>query len=82
MTIRKWDRLTEEKRREAIERLIHFFEKERGEEIGNIAADHLLNFFLESVGPDLYNQGIYDAKKAIEGRIEDINYDLDELLDL
>ena len=79
---RKWQRLSDEDKRIAKDELILFFENERDEKIGLIAADELLNFFLQSVGHKLYNLGISDAKKAIEQRYDELRYDLDELLDL
>lgn len=79
---RKWDRLTDEQRTAAKEDLIYFFESERDEQIGVIAADQLLDFFLEHVGKNLYNKGVEDAKKALEQRLEEVKYDFDELLDL
>lgn len=79
---RKWDRLTNEKKQAALEALITFFADERDEEIGIIAAEKILNFFLQYVGSDLYNQGIIDAKKIVESRFQDCQYDLDDLLDL
>ena len=78
---RKWDRLSEEEKRAAKEKLIHFFEHERDEEIGVIAAEQILNFFLESVGVVLYNKGVTDARRAVENRTDELKYDLDDLLD-
>lgn len=74
-----WDRLTDEQRRTAIDQIIHFFDQERDEQIGVIAAEKLLNFFLENIGSDLYSKGVNDAKGALEKRLEDLNYDLDDL---
>lgn len=78
---RKSDRLTDEKRKEVINEIIYFFESERNEEIGHIAAEQILNFFLERIGPDLYNRGIEDSKTALQNRFEELKYDLDDLLD-
>lgn len=79
---RKWNRLTDEQRETAKQELIYFFESERDEKIGVIAADQLLDFFLESVGSKLYNKGVDDARKVLSQRLDELNYDLDELLDL
>lgn len=79
---RSWERLTDEEKEAAKQELIFFFENERDEKIGVIAAGEILNFFLESVGGKIYNKGITDAKKALEHRMEELNYDLDDLLDL
>jgi uncharacterized protein (DUF2164 family) len=75
-------RLSEEERRILKDELIQFFEKERDEKIGVIAAEELLNFFLRSAGKMLYNKGVNDAKKVIETRTEEIRFDLDDLLEL
>ncbi len=82
VTGRKWERLTDAQKSLAIEELITFFEKEREERIGNIVAENLLNFFLAHVGTHLYNKGVMDAKEALEKRMEDVYYDIDDLLDL
>ncbi|MBI1289451.1 MAG: DUF2164 family protein [Flavobacteriales bacterium] len=81
-TTRKHDRLTEEERQKAIQELIAFFEVERDEKIGVIAADQLLDHMLLSVGATLYNKGIAAAKNALHTRLEELNYDLDDLMDV
>lgn len=79
---RKWDRISDEKRQSTIDDLIYFFESERNEKIGVLAAEQLLDFFLENVGPDVYNKGISDAKSTIEKRVEDLQFDMDDLMDI
>lgn len=79
---RKWDRLSDEKRKAAIDDLIYYFESERDEKIGVLAAEQLLDFFLQNVGAEIYNKGIADAKETLYKRMEDLKYDLDDLLDL
>lgn len=79
---RKTDRLSADEKSKAVSDIIHFFEEERNEEIGQIAASQVLDFFMEAVSPLIYNKGILDAKSALQSRIEEANYDLDELLDL
>jgi len=79
---RNWERLSDGERKSVIEDLILFFENERDEKIGIIAAEEVLNFFLISVGNKLYNKGIDDAKKVLKNRYEELQFDLDDLLDL
>jgi len=79
---RNWERLSDGERKSVIEDLILFFENERDEKIGIIAAEEVLNFFLMSVGNKLYNKGIDDAKKVLKNRYEELQFDLDDLLDL
>lgn len=79
---RTWEKLTDEEKRLAKEELILFFENERDEKIGVIAAEKIINFFLQSVGGKLYNKGVNDAKKAMENRIEELKFDLDDLVEI
>jgi uncharacterized protein (DUF2164 family) len=79
---RKWERLSDEEKNLAKEGLILFFENKRNEKIGIIAAEEIINFFLQSVGDKLYNKGVTDAKKVIENRIEELNFDLDDLIEM
>lgn len=79
---RKWERLSEDEKEKAKEALIYFFEKERDQQIGLIAAEEILNFFLEQVGPKLYNKGLQDAKTAVQNRMEELDYDISALYDL
>ena len=78
---RRWERLSEEESKAAKEALILFFEREREEKIGLIAADDLLNFFLQTVGGKIYNKGLEDAKKVLENRFDELKFDLDDLMD-
>lgn len=77
---RYWERLSDEEKRLAKDELILFFERERDEKIGVIAAEEILNYFLQTVGNRLYNKGVMDAKKALKSRREDLDFDLDDLI--
>lgn len=77
---RKGDLLSKEKRRVAIEAIISFFKNERNEDIGIIAAENALNFFLENMGDEIYNKGVEDARGFIKNRIEDLELDMEILL--
>ena len=50
---------------------LHFF-KEREEEIGDLAAGLILDFILEKIAPEFYNQGVYDSHKYMGDAIEDL----------
>ena len=79
---RNWERLKDEEKKIAKEELILFFENKRNEKFGIIAAEEIINFFLQSVGSKLYNKGVADAKKAIENRMEELNFDLEDLIEM
>lgn len=53
-----------------------FFEEERGEEIGEIAAENVLEFVKEHLGPHFYNQAIKDTKELVEQKMLSIEEDL------
>ncbi|MBR0576211.1 DUF2164 family protein [Proteiniclasticum sp. BAD-10] len=59
-------------REEIIARIKAYFEEEREEFLGDLAAGLLLDFFLETLGPALYNAGIQDAYRYLEDRLEDM----------
>jgi len=77
---RKWDILPQEKRESSIEEIIAFFEKERSEEIGIIAAEEILDFFLQNIGNHVYNKGIEDSRDIFKKRLNDTEIDLDLLI--
>ena len=74
-----WERLSNEESRLLKEDLILFFLNELDEEIGVIAAEKILKNFLKSASNKLYNKGIDDAKRAVENRHEELQFDLEDL---
>ena len=46
------------------------------EPIGNLPAGLLLNFFLEEVGPAIYNQAIHDAQARLQQQVSDLDGEL------
>ena len=79
---RPWERLTDEEKDRVKSEMIRFFEKEREMEIGMVAAEYILNFFLQSAGGMIYNKGVSDSQKAIDYRVNELGFDLDELKDV
>lgn len=75
----KWDLLKQDRKQSLIKELITYFKTERDMEIGIVAAEEVLNFFLEAAGPDIYNKGIFDAKTIVRNSMENIEVDLDLL---
>lgn len=62
-----------------IKEIIGFFHTERGEEIGIIAAEHVLDFFLQTVGEEIYQRAITDAKMVLKEKLESLEIELDIL---
>jgi len=76
---RKWDVLSRERRKACIAEIITFFKEERSEQIGIIAAGEILDFFLQTIGGDIYNKGVDDSKELLQKRMYDLEVDLDVL---
>ncbi|OPX83660.1 MAG: hypothetical protein A4E53_04495 [Pelotomaculum sp. PtaB.Bin104] len=49
-----------------------YFLNERDEDLGDLAAGLILDFFVEKLAPEFYNQGVYDAYKYMTNKIEDL----------
>ncbi|AJA47092.1 hypothetical protein CPAST_c09920 [Clostridium pasteurianum DSM 525 = ATCC 6013] len=65
-------KLTNEKREEMISAIKNYFLNEREEEIGDLAAGLILNFVIEELAQEFYNQGVFDSYKYMNDRIEDL----------
>lgn len=48
------------------------------EKIGNIAAGALLGFFLDEVGPTIYNQAVTDVQERLQTRVMEIDVEVHE----
>jgi uncharacterized protein (DUF2164 family) len=70
--------LPEDARRDAIASIQRYFDTDMEEPIGNVAAGALLGFFLEEIGPAIYNKAIADAQESMQARIVDLDIDLHE----
>ncbi|EKD24007.1 MAG: hypothetical protein ACD_81C00131G0010 [uncultured bacterium] len=75
----KFDFVTEEKRMDALKAITAFFQDERDEEIGIIAAGEILDFFLQTIGDDVYKKAVGDVKKLLKERMDDLDIELDLL---
>ncbi len=64
--------VTKEVKKEMIEAIKTYFLNERDEDLGDLAAGFILDFFLEEMAPHIYNQGVYDSYKYMGERIEDL----------
>ena len=63
--------LTKQARADAIASVKKYFEEEIREPLGDLRAGLLLDFFLEEVGPAIYNQAIGDAQARLQQRVGD-----------
>jgi uncharacterized protein (DUF2164 family) len=62
-----------EARKEAITSIERYFRENMDEPIGNIAAGALLGFFLEEIGPLVYNQAVADVQERLQMRVSELD---------
>lgn len=70
--------LSKPARADAIASIQQYFEENMPEPIGELPAGLLLNYFLEDIGPAIYNTAIADAQTRIQQRIADLPGELYE----
>jgi uncharacterized protein (DUF2164 family) len=63
---------------EAIASIERYFRENMEEKIGNIAAAALLHFFLEEVGPCIYNQAVADVQQSLQRRVTELDIEIHE----
>ncbi|HBC92109.1 MAG TPA: DUF2164 domain-containing protein [Pelotomaculum sp.] len=56
-------KLSKEKRQYMISLIKAYFLEERDETLGDLAAGIILDFFIDKLAPEFYNQGVYDSYK-------------------
>ncbi|KGP90107.1 hypothetical protein N780_06870 [Pontibacillus chungwhensis BH030062] len=71
--------LKKEEREQILSKIQGYFEMERGEEIGTIAADQVFQFIEKEVAPHFYNQGVRDAKRMLEEKMMNLDEDITSL---
>ncbi|MDH5533258.1 MAG: DUF2164 family protein [Candidatus Pacebacteria bacterium] len=69
--------LTKEQRQAAIDEIIFFFANQRDEQIGIIAAQDILDMFLENISKAVYNRGVDDTKELIKERMLELETDVE-----
>lgn len=64
--------LSKEQKERMISEIKYFFKKERDEDLGDLAAMLILDFFTEKLAKEFYNEGVHDSYKYMSDKIEDI----------
>lgn len=68
--------LPQEARAEAIRSIERYFQDNMDERIGNIAAGALLHFFVEEIGPVIYNQAVVNVQERLQARVAEIDIEV------
>jgi len=64
--------LTKEQRENMISEIKSYFSTEREEDLGDLAAGFILDFIMEKIASEFYNQGVYDSYKYMKESAEDL----------
>jgi len=70
--------LSKDTRAQAIASIERWFRENRDEPIGNLAAGALLSFFLEEIGPTIYNRAVADVQERLTARIAELDIEVHE----
>ncbi|MNN08749.1 hypothetical protein D3C81_1216110 [compost metagenome] len=62
-------KLPKEQKAEIIRSVQAYFEDERSESIGELAADQLIDFMMHELGPFIYNKAVDDSRKLINEKM-------------
>ena len=74
-------RLTDERRERMLRSIKKYFAETLDQELGDLAAERLLDFFVKELGAPVYNQAIQDARKFLLEKLDDLEgefYEPDE----
>jgi len=65
-------KITKEKEADMIKSIKEYFSNERQEELGDLASSLILDYIIEELAPEFYNQGVYDAYQFMNDRNEEL----------
>lgn len=70
--------LDDARRERLVRSLQGFYEQELDEEISVFRAEQVLDFFLTALGPQVYNQGVHDARGFVLRKLDDLDGEVHE----
>lgn len=65
-------KISRERKDEMITQIRNYFSKERDEDIGDLAAGMVLDFIVEELAPEFYNQGVEDSQRYMQDAALDL----------
>lgn len=68
--------ISPEARKDAITSIKRYFEENMSEPIGDLPAGLLLTFFVEEIGPMIYNRAVADVQARLTQRVSDLQSEL------
>lgn len=70
--------IDESRRQHLVARFQAFFLEQFDEELSTFRAEQLLEFVLDALGPQVYNQAVQDARKFMQQRLDDLDGEVHE----
>ncbi|MBV8636266.1 MAG: DUF2164 domain-containing protein [Burkholderiaceae bacterium] len=70
--------IPKEAREQAIASIERYFDENMEERIGNIAAGALLSFFIDEIGPLVYNQAVAEVQERLLARVQEVDIEIHE----
>ncbi len=74
--------ISKEARKNATESIERYFRENLADQmedkLGNIAAGAILDFFLEEIGPVIYNKAVAHAQECLQVRVMELDIDIHE----
>lgn len=70
--------ISKEARATAITSIERYFAETMEERIGNITAGALLGFFLDEIGPVVYNQAVKEVQERLQARVMEVDLEVYE----
>lgn len=71
-----------EMNKELLDKIISYFEIERNETIGYLAAEQLLEFFEKEIGKEIYKKAVLDILKTVKEKNSDLEIEISSLAEL
>ena len=65
--------LNKERKQRLVRAIQDYFAVKLDQEIGPLAADLLLEFFVKQLGPAIYNQAVKDAQAFVQDKLMDLD---------
>ena len=70
--------LSKEARKGSIASIERYFDENMDEPIGSLRAEALLGFFLDEIGPLIYNKAVADVQERLQARIMELDIEVHE----
>ena len=70
--------IPKEAHEQAIASIERYFDENMEERIGNIAAGALLSFFIDEIGPLVYNQAVAEVQERLLARVQEVDIEIHE----